>query len=85
VDDHPGGGGPAPDGGGSRGALGGGPARPPHGSVHLELALSELAPGEGSPEARPAGDHFHRFQEAFFFLRGEAVGWFEDEERSGGA
>lgn len=53
------------------------------GAGHHTLFVVQYAPG--TPEARPAADRFHPFQESFYFLRGEAVGRFEDEQRVVGA
>lgn len=53
------------------------------GARHHTLFVVQYAPG--TPEARPAGDHFHPFEEGFYFLRGRALGRFEDEERAVGA
>lgn len=49
------------------------------GARHHTMFVVQYQPGP--PGTRPGGEHFHPFEEAFFFLAGPAVGFFEEEER----
>lgn len=49
------------------------------GAVHHSMFVVEFQPVPDA--ARVGGDHFHPFEEAYYFVRGRATGFFEGEER----
>lgn len=49
------------------------------GAVHHTMFVVEFQPDPHAP--RVGGDHFHPFEEAYYFVRGSATGYFEGETR----
>jgi quercetin dioxygenase-like cupin family protein len=49
------------------------------GAIHHTMFVVEFQPNPEAP--RVGGDHFHPFEEAYYFVRGSATGYFEGETR----